>query len=287
MLGPATLACRSSTTVDVAPGGLDAARGRGIGARRSTWPPKCPLRAWLFERRSRRAACCCVVLHHIAADGWSTAPLAGTSSAAYAARRAGRAPELGAAAGAVRGLRALAARAAGRRRTTRTASWRGSSPTGARRWPALPAELPLPFDRPRPAVAIHRGAPVPSRSRPHVHAAAGGAGARHEAPPCSWCCRPRWRRCCPQLGAGTDIPLGAAVAGRTDAALDDLVGFFVNTLVLRTDLSGDPAFRELLRRVRETDLAAFGTPGRAVRAAGGGSSTPSRSRPGTRSSRRC
>ncbi len=60
-----------------------------------------------------------------------------------------------------------------------------------------------------------------------------------------------------RLGAGLDIPVGAAVAGRTDAALDDLVGFFINTLVLRTDLTGDPTFTQLLGRVRQVALAAL------------------------------
>lgn len=54
-----------------------------------------------------------------------------------------------------------------------------------------------------------------------------------------------------------DIVLGSPSANRSRAELNPLIGFFVNNLVLRTDLSGDPTFAELLKRVRDVTLRAY------------------------------
>ncbi|NJO01830.1 MAG: non-ribosomal peptide synthetase, partial [Bacteroidia bacterium] len=54
-----------------------------------------------------------------------------------------------------------------------------------------------------------------------------------------------------------DLAVGSPVAGRNRIEIEGLIGFFVNTLVLRGDLTERPSFRELLRRARETALAAY------------------------------
>ncbi|MFQ4145488.1 amino acid adenylation domain-containing protein [Chlorogloeopsis sp. ULAP02] len=55
----------------------------------------------------------------------------------------------------------------------------------------------------------------------------------------------------------TDLLVGTPVANRTHSEIENLLGCFVNTLVLRTDVSREPSFRDLLKRVRETALAAY------------------------------
>jgi amino acid adenylation domain-containing protein/non-ribosomal peptide synthase protein (TIGR01720 family) len=190
-----------------------------------------------------------LVLHHIAADGWSLDPLLRDLSAAYRARPAGREPDRSPLPLQYADHCVWQRDVLGRDHDRRLAHWREALA-------GLPDELPLPADRPRPARATHRGGDIPVRLDAELHrrlrelATASGTTVFMVV-------QAGLAALLTRLGAGTDIPLGTPVAGRADEVLDDLVGCFVNTLVLRTDTSGDPTFRDLLDRVRETDLAAY------------------------------
>ncbi|WP_189529108.1 non-ribosomal peptide synthetase, partial [Streptomyces sindenensis] len=120
----------------------------------------------------------------------------------------------------------------------------------------LPAELVLPTDRPRPAVATYRGGTVPIRLDAVLHQRLLKI-ARTSQASLFMVLQAGLTALLSRSGAGEDIPVGTPIAGRTDDALDELVGFFLNTLVLRTDVSGRPTFRELVARVRDTDLEAY------------------------------
>ncbi|GAA0368764.1 amino acid adenylation domain-containing protein [Streptomyces blastmyceticus] len=238
----------------VAPEELDAAVAATV-RRPFDLAAEIPVRARLFTAGPGRHVLALAV-HHIACDGWSLAPLWRDLATAYAARRDG---------GAAPDVAPLPVQYAD------YALWQhrllgdedDPASLASRQidyWTKALADLPecaeLPVDRPRPQVASHRGDTLHFTVDADLHRRITELAGRCGASP-FMVVHAALVTLLTKLGAGPDIAVGTPVAGRTDHALDGLVGFFVNTLVLRTDTSGNPAFRDLLARVRETDLAAY------------------------------
>ena len=187
--------------------------------------------------------------HHIVSDGWSRGVLNRELAAVYGAYAAGRPsplpePPIQYADFALWQRQRLR----GELLETLLAYWR-------RQLAGLPP-LELPTDRPRPSAQTFRGARhafvVPDR-----HVSALTTLGQREGATLFMTLLAAFTALLHRYTGREDIAVGSPIAGRTRPELEGLIGFFANTLALRTDLSGDPTFRELLRRVREVCLGAY------------------------------
>jgi len=213
-----------------------------------------PLKAWLF-RVGPDDHVLLFIMHHIMSDGWSLAPLARDLQQAYHARLRGEAPA----------FKELPVQYADYTLWQRSllgdeSDGRGVPAGQMEFWKKALAGAPEEIDLPAPAVRPARGShateiiPISFDADLHkdVLALARACGAT-----LFMVLQAGLAALLSRLGAGDDIPVGTIVAGRADAALDDLIGLFINTLVMRTDVSGNPDFAELVKRVRSFALEAY------------------------------
>ncbi len=120
----------------------------------------------------------------------------------------------------------------------------------------IPPMLNLPTDRPRPAVQTFSGSYL-SFELPEEIGELITKISKEEGVTAFMILLAAFDTLLSKYSGQDDIIVGTPVANRTQDEVENLIGFFVNTLVLRTDLSENPTFRDLLKRVRETSLGAY------------------------------
>src|SRR5947207_15987901 len=119
-----------------------------------------------------------------------------------------------------------------------------------------PAGLELPTDRPRLPVPTARGSTYCARL-PKALTHALKELSRQEGVTLYMTLVAAFQTLLHRYTNQDDVITGSVIANRNRKETESLIGLFVNTQDLRTDFSGDPSFRELLERVRETTLAAY------------------------------
>ncbi|TQM30377.1 non-ribosomal peptide synthase/polyketide synthase [Nocardia bhagyanarayanae] len=213
-----------------------------------------PVRAVLFAPAADEHVLV-VVLHHICADGYSIAPLTRDLVRAYADRAAGRAP----------GWTPLAIQYSDYSEWQHALLGAAGDPDSLltqqlRYWTTelagAPEVLALPTDRPRPAHRDMRGAAVDFEIDAELTIAL-ELIAREHGTTLFTLLHSALAVLLAKLSGATDITIGAPVAGRGAAELDDLIGMFVNTVALRTEIDPRSGFADLLRQARDRDLAAL------------------------------
>jgi hypothetical protein len=116
--------------------------------------------------------------------------------------------------------------------------------------------LQLPTDRPRPTVQSFRGARWSFGLPTHLSEALRSQSQR-EGCTLFMTLLAALQMLLHVYSGQEDIVVGTDVANRSRIETEGLIGFFVNQLVLRIDLSGNPTFQEVLKRVQAVTVAAY------------------------------
>jgi acyl carrier protein len=119
-----------------------------------------------------------------------------------------------------------------------------------------PPVLALPMSRPRPLVRTFIEDTRPFLLPVDLTAAVKDLGQREDVT-LFMIVLAAWQSLLAHYSKQHDIVVGTDIANRNRTETEGLIGFFVNQVVLRTDLSGDPGFHELLKRVRDVTLGAY------------------------------
>jgi len=187
--------------------------------------------------------------HHIIYDGWSLGIMSRELSALYESYRAGRPatlPELSI---------QYADFAAWQRQLLQGPRLEQLRSYWAQKLAGVPP-LELPTDLPRPAVRTTRGDTLPC-DLPADVAAAVREFCRSEGLTPFMALLAAFEVLLSRYAGQEDFAIGSPVANRIHPQTEPLVGYFINMVVLRADTGGDPSFRELARRVRQTALDAY------------------------------
>jgi amino acid adenylation domain-containing protein len=192
----------------------------------------------------------CLTLHHIISDGWSSGVFVQEFASLYEAFAAGRTPALPP-------LKVQYADFAiwqrewlnGNVKERHLAYWRKQLGKN------VPV-LELPTVKPRPAVQTLRGA-TESLQLSRSLTDSINELSRQQNATLFMVLLGALQVLLSRYARQEEIVVGTPIANRNRAEIEPLIGVFVNTLVLRTDLSGDPSFSSLLRRVREASLGAY------------------------------
>jgi amino acid adenylation domain-containing protein len=186
-----------------------------------------------------------ITLHHIIGDGWSAGIFLRELAAAYAGET----------------LESLPVQYADHSAWQRTRLEGGTLAEQLAYWrdalAGAPTTLALPLDRPRPAVQTTTHGANARFVVPRELAVRLEEIARGENATLFMILLAAFHVLLHRYTGQDDILVGSPVAGRNRAEVEGLIGFFVNTLVLRGDLSGDPAFRDVVARVKKAATGAY------------------------------